>query len=192
MGDVLADLMSANGWSGVGDWVRMMRERPEFDRSGKQIGVGALSDTIRGYQGSAQKGEARRALLNGVSYAPPAKNSPTDDDARAEGFVPGLTNRMRARLQDFPDEWEFVGGIGSVADQIGNAVAPTVAQAVGLEMLSALKGVETDWKAMRIAPSPRIYIYPPPLDGWASSLKSSDLNTHKNFSRGKHKMDTHR
>ncbi|NEI67819.1 DNA cytosine methyltransferase [Rhizobium leguminosarum] len=35
-------------------------------------------------------------------------------------------NRMRARLQDFPDNWEFVGGLGPVANQIGNAVAPAV------------------------------------------------------------------
>ncbi|MBB4346283.1 site-specific DNA-cytosine methylase [Rhizobium leguminosarum] len=33
---------------------------------------------------------------------------------------------MRARLQDFPDNWEFVGGLGPVANQIGNAVAPAV------------------------------------------------------------------
>lgn len=148
MGDVLADLMGSNGWSGVGDWARMMRERPEFDRVGKQIGIGALSDTIRGYQGSAHEGEARRALKNGVSYAPPAKSAPTDEEASREGFVPGLTNRMRARLQGFPDVWEFIGGLGPVADQIGNAVAPPVGRAMGLAMYSALKGLEIDWKAM--------------------------------------------
>ncbi|TAZ83279.1 DNA (cytosine-5-)-methyltransferase [Rhizobium ruizarguesonis] len=164
MGDVLADLMGANGWSGVDDWVRTMRERPEFDRSGEQIGVGALSDTIRGYQGSAQQGEARRALKNGVSYAPPAKAAPTKEEASREGFVPGLTNRMRARLQDFPDEWEFSGGLGAVADQIGNAVAPGVAKAVGLAMFSALMGVEWDWGAMMGTRSSRALVSPPALD----------------------------
>jgi DNA (cytosine-5)-methyltransferase 1 len=152
MGDVLKDLMSENGWSGVDDWVRMMRERPEFDRSGKQIGIGALSDTIRGYQGSAHAGEARRALKNGVSYAPPAKAAPTNEDASRKGVVPGLTNRMRARLQGFPDEWQFVGGLGPVADQIGNAVPPRMAQAVGLALYSALKGLEIVWDAMVTVP----------------------------------------
>jgi DNA (cytosine-5)-methyltransferase 1 len=165
MGDVLADLMGANGWSGVDDWVRTMRERPEFDRSGEQIGVGALSDTIRGYQGSAQQGEARRALKNGVSYAPPAKAAPTNEEASREGFVPGLTNRMRARLQDFPDDWEFVGGLGSVADQVGNAVAPAMAKAMGLALICALKGLEIDWCKMmafdKAAPARR-QIVPPP------------------------------
>ncbi|WP_165504983.1 DNA cytosine methyltransferase [Rhizobium leguminosarum] len=166
MGDVLADLMGANGWGGVGDWVRTMRERPEFDRSGEQIGVGALSDTIRGYQGSAQQGEARRALKNGVSYAPPAKAAPTNEEASKEGFVPGLTNRMRARLQDFPDDWEFVGGLGSVADQIGNAVAPAVGRAMGLALVSALKKWEIDWKAMMVSPNGRVrrwIVSPPPI-----------------------------
>jgi DNA (cytosine-5)-methyltransferase 1 len=148
MGDVLHDLMSANGWDGADDWVRMMRERPEFDRFGNPIGVGALSDTIRGYQGSPKEGEARRALLNGVSYAPPAKAAPTNAEAAREGFVPGLTMRMRARLQGFPDTGEFVGGTGSVADQIGNAVAPAVGQAMGLALVSALTGWEIDWQVM--------------------------------------------
>ncbi|MDQ0561502.1 DNA (cytosine-5)-methyltransferase 1 [Rhizobium mesoamericanum] len=168
MGDVLADLMGANGWSAVGDWVSMMRKRPEFDRFGKPIGIGALSDTIRGYQGSAQEGEARRALKNGVSYAPPAKAAPTNEEAAKEGFVPRLTNRMRARLQDFPDEWAFVGGIGSVADQIGNAVAPAVGQAMGLALTSALKGWEIDWEAImrpQLSDTKRIHMDPPALGG---------------------------
>jgi DNA (cytosine-5)-methyltransferase 1 len=148
MGTVLADLMGANGWTGTDAWVRMMRERAEFDRFGKPLGIGALSDTIRGYQGSPHEGEARRARKNGVSYAPPAKSAPTNEEASKPGFIPGLTNQMRARLQDFPDEWAFVGGLGSVADQIGNAVAPAMGQAMGLALSSALKGWEFDWAAI--------------------------------------------
>lgn len=148
MGDVLRDLMAENGWTGAEDWARMMRERPEFDRFGNALGIGALSDTIRGYQGSPKQGEARRAGENGVSYAPPAKRAPTNQEAAKEGFLPSLTNRMRARLQGFPDDWEFVGGIGSVANQIGNAVAPAVGTAMGLALMSALKEWEIDWEAL--------------------------------------------
>ena len=36
-----------------------------------------------------------------------------------------LTNRERARLFDFPDDMEFIGPIGEVRRQIGNAVAPS-------------------------------------------------------------------
>ncbi|MBD8689887.1 MULTISPECIES: DNA cytosine methyltransferase [unclassified Rhizobium] len=72
--------------------------------------------------------------------APPAKAAPTEDEGAREGFVPGLTNRMRARLQGFPDLWDFVGGLGPVADQIGNAVVPAMARAMGLALMSVLKG----------------------------------------------------
>nr|WP_274604115.1 MULTISPECIES: DNA cytosine methyltransferase [unclassified Rhizobium] len=51
-----------------------------------------------------------------------------------------MTNRMRARLQGFPDLWDFVGGLGPVADQIGNAVVPAMARAMGLALMSVLKG----------------------------------------------------
>ncbi|MGV1914272.1 DNA cytosine methyltransferase [Rhizobium sp. 22-785-1] len=136
VGDVLADLMGENGWSGAEAWLQAMKERDY------------RADTIRGYQGSAREGEAIRADRRQLRYAPPAKSAPTDDEASKEGFVPGLTNRMRARLQGFPDSWEFVGGHGPVANQIGNAVAPSIAQAMGLAILSALKGWEIDWEAL--------------------------------------------
>ncbi|MGR9148174.1 DNA cytosine methyltransferase [Rhizobium leguminosarum] len=162
MGDAVADLMSANGWSGTGDWVRRMREMAVADNAGNLIRTGILADTIRGYKGSGHKGEKARWLRNGVAYAPIAKAAPTDEDAGTEGFVPCLTNRMRARLQGFPDGWEFVGGIPSVADQIGNAVAPVVAQAVGLAMYAALQGMEFDWEAI-LTLRHRREIDPPPL-----------------------------
>jgi len=164
IGDALLDLMRENGWAGAEAWARSMRERPEFDRFGNPLGTGALSDTIRGYQGSPKDGEARRSLRNRVSYAPPAKTAPTNAEASKAGFVPGLTNRMRARLQGFPDDWEFSGGFGSVADQIGNAVAPAVAQAMGLALISALKGLETDWEALMGRISHRTIVEAPPLD----------------------------
>lgn len=147
VGDALADLMSAGGWSGADAWVRSMRERPFMER-GRLVQQGFLSDTIRGRQGSAKELEAVRHARNGVTYAPVAKSAPTNEGAAQEGFLPGLTNRMRARLQDFPDVWEFSGGEGIVADQIGNAVPVGMARAVGLALHAALRGIEWDWEAM--------------------------------------------
>lgn len=161
MGDVLADLMGANGWTGADAWVRSMQERP-FTERGRLVQQGFLSDTIRAYQGSAQELEGKRAGRNGVSYAPPAKAAPTNEEARREGFVPGLTNRMRARLQDFGDDWEFSGGLQAVATQIGNAVPVGVARAMGLAMHSALKGVGWNWDAM-FSKQARTIVVPPAL-----------------------------
>lgn len=164
VGDALTDLMGANGWSGVNDWIRRMRETAIIDKTGNLIRKGILADTIRRYKGSGLPGEKARWRQNSVAYAPIAKAAPTDEEALAEGFVPRLTNQMRARLQGFPPDWEFVGGIPSVADQIGNAVAPIVAQAVGLAMFSALQRMEFDWEAMlQLGPQRRTRLDAPPL-----------------------------
>lgn len=141
VGAALADLMVENGWADADAWLQSMKDRDY------------LADTIRGYQGSPRNGEAIRADRKRLRYAPPAKAAPTEDEGSREGFVPGLTNRMRARLQGFPDTWKFVGGHGPVADQIGNAVVPSVAQAMGLALVAALKGWVIDWHAMMAPPS---------------------------------------
>lgn len=51
-----------------------------------------------------------------------------------------LTNRERARLQTFPDWFEFLGGRPSVRRQIGMAVPPEGAQAVVEAMLRTMDG----------------------------------------------------
>mgnify|MGYP001627393241 CR=1 FL=1 len=148
MGSALSDLMGANGWTGAADWVRRMSETTVNDPTGNPVRTGILADTIRGYKGCGHKGEKVRWLRNGVAYAPIAKNPPSDEEGRIAGFIPRLTNKMRARLQGFPDDWQFIGGLPAVADQIGNAVTPIVAQAVGLAMFSALRGMEFDMRSM--------------------------------------------
>ncbi len=50
-----------------------------------------------------------------------------------------LTNRERARLQSFPDDFVFLGGKESVRRQIGMAVPPEGARQIFLAVLRALK-----------------------------------------------------
>ncbi|YCI76076.1 DNA cytosine methyltransferase [Bacillus sp. R1-10] len=52
-----------------------------------------------------------------------------------------LTNRERARLQTFPDYFEFVGGKESVRRQIGMAVPPKGAKVIVEAVLKTLAGV---------------------------------------------------
>ncbi|OIK03923.1 DNA cytosine methyltransferase [Bacillus sp. MUM 13] len=52
-----------------------------------------------------------------------------------------LTNRERARLQTFPDWYEFVGGKESVRRQIGMAVPPKGAKIIVEAVLKTLAGV---------------------------------------------------
>jgi len=51
-----------------------------------------------------------------------------------------LTPREAARLQGFPDDFTFVGTRHDVRHQIGNAVPPPLAQAIGESIVRALRG----------------------------------------------------
>lgn len=50
----------------------------------------------------------------------------------------GLSIRERARIQSFPDNYEFLGGVVQGRVQTGNAVPPLLAKAIGEEILNSL------------------------------------------------------
>jgi len=125
VGELLIDLMSEKGWRGANQW----RER-----------ANEIAPTVVG--GSLKHGgpdlgptRAKRAWASlgvdghGIADAPPERN-----------FVgmPRLTVRMVARLQGFPDDWQFSGRKTPAYRQIGNAFPPPVAQAVGTAIYRAL------------------------------------------------------
>jgi DNA (cytosine-5)-methyltransferase 1 len=56
-----------------------------------------------------------------------------------------LTNRERARLQTFPDEFEFIGPKEQVRKQIGMAVPPRGAQIIFEAVLKTFAGIEYDY-----------------------------------------------
>lgn len=53
-----------------------------------------------------------------------------------------LTNRERARIQTFPDNYEFVGKYSSVRKQIGMAVPPKGAEIIFRAILNTFAGIE--------------------------------------------------
>lgn len=126
VGELLFDLMAENGWRGANKW----RER-----------ANEIAPTIVG--GSLKHGgpdlgptRAKRAWASlgvdghGIADTPPERN-----------FVgmPRLTIRMVARLQGFPDDWQFSGRKTPAYRQIGNAFPPPVSQAVGTAIYKALR-----------------------------------------------------
>jgi len=125
VGNLLHDLMAENSWRGAMRW----RER-----------ANAIAPTLVG--GSKKHGgpdlgptRAKRAWaalgVDGMGLA---------DAAPARDFVgmPRLTPRMTARIQGFPDDWQFFGRKTAAYRQIGNAFPPPVAAAVGRQILAAL------------------------------------------------------
>jgi DNA (cytosine-5)-methyltransferase 1 len=125
VGDALYDLMAARGWKGAEAWRDGASEiAPTLVGGSKKHGGADLGPT-----------RARRAWgclgVNGISLG---------DHAPERDFVgmPRLTLRMAARIQGFPDSWEFVGGKTAAYRQVGNAFPPPVACAMAKQVRTCL------------------------------------------------------
>jgi DNA (cytosine-5)-methyltransferase 1 len=57
--------------------------------------------------------------------------------------IPKLTVRMVARLQGFPDSWQFAGRKTAAYRQVGNAFPSPVARALGTAIANALNPGDT-------------------------------------------------
>ena len=125
VGDALFDLMTANDWCGAKQW----RERacdiaPTLVGGSKKHGGPDLGPT------RAKKAWASIGV-DGMGIA---------NDAPERDFIgmPRLTVRMAARIQGFPDHWQFSGKKTAAYRQVGNAFPPPVAGAVGTQIQAAL------------------------------------------------------
>lgn len=126
VGEALGDLMAERGWPGAGEWIgRASAIAPTLTGGSKKHGGPDLGPT------RAREQWARLGVdgLGMVEHAP-------DPDFPVDG-LPRLTTRMTARLQGFPDSWEFDGRKTARHRQIGNAFPPPVAQAVGEAIIAA-------------------------------------------------------
>lgn len=126
VGELLYDLIAENGWRGARKWAAQADDiAPTLVGGSKKHGGPDLGPT-----------RARRAWATlGVEGKSLANAAPDRD------FVgmPRLTLRMTARLQGFPDDWEFHGGKTVSYRQIGNAFPPPVAKAVATNLRIALR-----------------------------------------------------
>jgi DNA (cytosine-5)-methyltransferase 1 len=125
VGETLLDLMAANGWRGAKAWAKRADDiGPTIVGGSKKHGGPDLGPT-RARAAWATLGVEGKSLFN---EAPPSD------------FVgiPRLTVRMVARLQGFPDSWQFHGGKTVSYRQVGNAFPPPVAKAVANRIKAAL------------------------------------------------------
>jgi DNA (cytosine-5)-methyltransferase 1 len=62
--------------------------------------------------------------------------------------------REYARIQTFPDDWQFMGSMSAQYKQIGNAVPVNLAHAVGDSLIRLLNNLNrADWSANLSLPS---------------------------------------
>jgi DNA (cytosine-5)-methyltransferase 1 len=125
VGQALYDLMASRGWKGAKAWRKLADEiAPTIVGGSVKHGGPGLGPT---------RARCAWAALGvdglGIAGEPPHRGF--------EG-MPRLTVRMVARLQGFPDEWQFVGGKTAAYRQVGNAFPPPFAKAVAESVVSCL------------------------------------------------------
>ncbi|MDM9627786.1 DNA (cytosine-5-)-methyltransferase [Rhizobium sp. S152] len=169
IGSALQDLLQENGWDGAVQWAD--RRRHTHTLRGDKIDRGAVTPTLVGYSGTAPRNSAAAWEDVEINISRRPARAPTSKEATVPGFMPALTERMRARIQGFPDSWLFEGGLSHRDQQIANGFPPNAARAVGLGLFTALEGLEFDVDAVMRTPlldhdivKPRRKIVPaPPL-----------------------------
>lgn len=125
VGSALRDLVSENGWMEASTWCRIADKiAPTIVGGSKKHGGPDLGPT-----------RARMAWLElGVDGRSIADKAPSPDDS-----IPiKLTPKMLARIQGFPDYWNFNEKKTKACRMIGNAFPPPVAMRVGIEIKKVL------------------------------------------------------
>lgn len=126
VGSAIGDKMAERGWRGVSAWVENADSpAPTIVGGSHKHGGPDLGPT---------RARKEWALLGvdglGLADAPPERDF--------EG-MPRLTIPMVARLQSFPDDWQFAGAKTHAYRQVGNALPVKLAQALAVSVRRCLE-----------------------------------------------------
>ncbi|NEB74375.1 DNA cytosine methyltransferase [Streptomyces sp. SID14478] len=129
VGDVLGSSMAQGGWPGAERWAHLAnRPAPALVGGSDRRGGADLGPT----------GSKRAWAQLGVN------GNSLDDEVPGMDFPlsqpPKLTVAQTAILQAIPASWQISGGKTAAYRQIGNALPPPVAHAVGTAIVAALAG----------------------------------------------------
>ena len=91
------------------------------------------------YSDGGRRGMARRISWNEPCLTLTCSPSQKQTDRCHPDESRPFTVREYARIQSFPDEWKFCGGIGAQYRQIGNAVPVEMARRIGVEIVKSIK-----------------------------------------------------
>lgn len=105
-------------------------------------------DVAREYMGKSYfSGGGRRGMARRIAWDEPCLTLTTSPSQKqTERCHPDETRpftvREYARIQSFPDEWQFAGALSDQYRQIGNAVPVELARRVGVKIVRALQGCD--------------------------------------------------
>ena len=128
VGQVLGPSMSARGWTGAERWAKAAdRVAPALVGGSDRRGGADLGPT-----GSKKAWAALGVNGNSLGDGPPEADFPADGQ-------PKLTVDQASMIQAIPADWRFSGGKTSRYRQIGHAMPPPLAAAVGRAIAAALR-----------------------------------------------------
>jgi DNA (cytosine-5)-methyltransferase 1 len=89
--------------------------------------------------GSFGAGGGKTGFMRRLSWDKPAPTLTTKANRKGTAlchpdFIRPLSVREYARIQGFPDDWEFAGAMNQIYQQIGNAVPTALGFAVGMQL----------------------------------------------------------
>lgn len=128
VGQVLGPSMSSRGWPAAAEWIKGAdRIAPALVGGSDRRGGADLGPT-----GSKKAWAALGVNGNSLGDEPPGADFPPSE-------MPKLTVEQAALIQSIPEEWAFSGGKTSRYRQIGHAMPPPLATAVGRAIAAALR-----------------------------------------------------
>ncbi|MEV6959720.1 DUF6339 family protein [Streptomyces sp. NPDC051207] len=128
VGEVLGPSMASRGWPGAEQWINNAdRVAPALVGGSDRRGGADLGPT-----GSKRAWASLCVNGNSLGDEPPGADFPVDEH-------PKLTVEQAAAIQAFPSDWQFAGGKTSKYRQVGHAMPPPLATAVGEALATALR-----------------------------------------------------
>lgn len=92
------------------------------------------------YSGGGKRGMARRISWDEPCLTLTCSPSQKQTERCHPDETRPFTVREYARIQSFPDDWNFAGGIGEKYKQIGNAVPVELARRIGVQLVKSING----------------------------------------------------
>lgn len=90
------------------------------------------------HSGGGRRGMARRLSWNEPSLTLTTSPAQKQTERCHPDETRPFTVREYARIQSFPDDWEFAGSTNNQYKQIGNAVPVNLAEAIGKSVVNYL------------------------------------------------------